>query len=174
MLEMRTPLKDLLDLVNMAGIPLGQEKVELAKNLLTKCSFADSEVDYNNKVQVFGLFQSKKINRMSQYIKELIALDNNLRKDKKLQKKLFSDISEYNKFMAANSEWILDKSQYEFTKDEIHGMLLYLSKNAQYIVQGNKDLPQKFDNLLKKFITDQSVRKESKDLNLAQYKGIFE
>lgn len=134
MLEMRTPFKDLLELLNLAGITIMADNLDLAKNLLTKFSFADSEVDYNNKVQVFSLFQSKKINRMSKYIKELIALDNNLRKDKKLQKKLFADLSEYNKFMATNSEWILDKSQYEFTKDEIHGLLLYLNKNAHYIV----------------------------------------
>ena len=56
--------------------------------------------------------------------------------------------------MASNSEWILEKSQYDFTKDEIHGMVLYLAKNAQYIVQGNKDQTSKFDSLLKKFLGD--------------------
>ena len=124
------------------------------KNLLNKCAFADSEVDHNNKMQVLNLFQSKKVSRMGKYIKELISLDNNLKKDKKLMKKLFADQMEYNKFMASNSQWILEKSQYDFTKDELHGMVLYLTKNAQYIVQGNKDQTPKFDSLLKKFRGD--------------------
>lgn len=174
MFEMRTPLRDFLELLKLAEVTIPLDKLDLAKNLLTKCSFADSEVNFNNKGEVFALFQQKKLNRMSKYIKELIALDNNLRKDKKLQKKLFSDLSEYNKFMASNSEWILDKSQFAFTKDEIHGLMLYLSKNAAYIVQGNKDVPSKFDALLKKFIADQAPRKEAKDLNLSQYSAMFE
>jgi len=41
--------------------------------------------------------------------------------------------------MQINCEWILEKSEHhEFTKDEVHGLLLYLQKNAQLIVQGSK------------------------------------
>jgi hypothetical protein len=67
---------------------------------------------------------------MSKYIKELISLDNDLRNDKKLLKKLFSDKNDYYRFMLSNIEWILEKSMYEFSKDELHGLLLYIQKNA--------------------------------------------
>ncbi len=63
---------------------------------------------------------------MSKYIKELIALDNNVRSDKKLLGRLFPDKLEYSRFILSNCEWILEKSMYEFPKDELHGLLLYL------------------------------------------------
>jgi hypothetical protein len=71
---------------------------------------------------------------MSKYIKELISLDNDLRNDKKLLKKLFSDKNDYYRFIMSNVEWILEKSMFEFSKDELHGLLLYVQKNAQHIV----------------------------------------
>ena len=126
--------------------------------LLTKCNFADFEVDHNNKASILNLFQGKKIGKMSMYIKELIQLDNNMRHDKKLMKKLFEEKASYNQFMAINLEWILEKTTYDFSKDELHGLLMYLQKNAQFIVQGNKDYPSKFDTLIKKFIADQGCR----------------
>jgi len=63
---------------------------------------------------------------MSKYIKELISLDNDLRSDKKLLKKLFSDKNDYYRFMMANTEWILEKSMFDFIKDELHGLMLYI------------------------------------------------
>ena len=63
---------------------------------------------------------------MSKYIKELISLDNDLRNDKKLLKKHFADKNEYYRFMMSNIEWILEKSMYDFIKDELHGLLLYI------------------------------------------------
>lgn len=72
------------------------------------------------------LFHSKKVSKMSKYIKELISLDNDLRNDKKLLKKLFSDKNDYYRFITSNTEWILEKSMYDFSKDELHGLLLYI------------------------------------------------
>ena len=63
--------------------------------LLTKCNLAqdndEEEIDSHNKGQILQLFQGKKASKMSKYIKELISLDNELRTDKKLMRKLFSD-----------------------------------------------------------------------------------
>ena len=92
---------------------------------------------------------------MTRYIRELINLDSEIRADKKLLRKLFDDKQTYGHFIQINSEWILEKStHHEFTKDEVHGFLLYLQKNAQNIVQGNKDLPAKFDTLIRRFISE--------------------
>jgi hypothetical protein len=56
--------------------------------------------------------------------------------------------------MVKNIEWILEKSSYDFSKDELQGLFLYLQKNCSKIVQGNKDTPAKFDSMLKKFISE--------------------
>ena len=92
--------------------------------------------------------------KMSKYIKELISLDNDLRNDKKLLKKVFSDKQSYYHFIQTNVEWILEKSQFEYaTKEEVHGLMIYLQKNAQNIVQSNtKELANKFDLLIKRFV----------------------
>ena len=71
---------------------------------------------------------------MSRYIRELINLDSEVRADKKLIRKLFEDKPGYAQFIQTNSEWILDKaSQHEFTKDEVHGFLIYCQKNAHIL-----------------------------------------
>lgn len=75
-----------------------------------KCTFADSEVDHNNKVQILSLFHNKKVSKLPKYIKELISLDNDIRNDKKLLKKLFADKIEYQRFVMGNVEWILEKT----------------------------------------------------------------
>ena len=95
---------------------------------------------------------------MSRYIRELINLDAELSANKKLRRKLFTDKQSYASFMQNNSDWILDRSSlHQFTKDEIHGFLLFLQKNARLIVKGNKDLPSKFDLMTKRFITEQQA-----------------
>ena len=98
--------------------------------LLTKCNFADydeEEIDSNNKVRVLQLFQQKKVGKMSRYISHLISLDAEFRADKKLMRKLFNDKQGYGAFMQAQTEWILEKaSHHEFSKDEVHGFLLYI------------------------------------------------
>jgi hypothetical protein len=71
---------------------------------------------------------------MSRYIRELINLDSEVRADKKLIRKLFDDKLGYAQFIQTNTEWILDKSsQHEFTKDEVHGLLIYCQKNANLL-----------------------------------------
>jgi hypothetical protein len=71
---------------------------------------------------------------MSRYIRELINLDSEVRADKKLIRKLFDDKHGYAQFIQTNTEWILDKSsQHEFTKDEVHGLLIYCQKNANLL-----------------------------------------
>ena len=44
------------------------------------------------------------------------------------------------------------------------------------MVSGNKELPNRFDSLLKKFLIDQSTRPQNKELNLLgnSYLNIFE
>lgn len=112
---------------------------------------------------------------MPKYIKELISLDNDMRNDKKLLKKLFQDKPSYYQFMSINVEWVLEKAGYDFTKEELHGILLYLQKNAQFIVQGNKEYPAKFDALLKTFLKEQGSRPQNKDLlTSSTYTTIFE
>ena len=61
--------------------------------LLTKCNFAeyDEEIDSHNKAKVLQLFQQKKVGKMSRYVSQLISLDSELRTDKKLVRKLFTD-----------------------------------------------------------------------------------
>ncbi len=132
------------------------------RTLLTKCNFADfdEEIDSHNKGQVLQLFKTKKVGKMSKYIAHLVTLDNEIRADKKLVKKVFSDKQAYGLFMQQNVEWILEKAPlHDFIKDEVHGLLLYCQKNALQILHGNqgsipKELPAKFDSLLNKFIID--------------------
>ena len=76
--------------------------------------------------------------------------------------------------MVKNIEWILEKSSYDFSKDELQGLLLYLQKNCSKIVQGNKDMPAKFDSMLKKFISEQAKKSQNKDLQTASFVGMFE
>ena len=78
---------------------------------------------------------------MSKYIKELVALDTQINLDKKLLKKIFENKTAYYTFISSNVEWILEKSLYDYQKDELHVFMLYLQKNAQNIVQGKKDAP---------------------------------
>ena len=73
---------------------------------------------------------------MSRYVSQLISLDSELRADKKLVRKLFTDKQSYAAFIQTQSEWILEKaSHHEFSKDEIHGFLIYLQNNSQQIIQ---------------------------------------
>lgn len=116
---------------------------------------------------------------MPKYIKELISLDNDIKNDKKLLKKLFSDKIEYQRFIMSNVEWILEKTQFEFTKDELHGLLLYLKKNAEHIVHINgntKEYATKFDNMLRKFLSDQCDRTNINlsDISIGTFASIFE
>ncbi len=92
---------------------------------------------------------------MSRYIRELINLDSEIHADKKLMRRLFADKSGYKNFMQTNCDWILDKaSLHDFSKDEVHGFLMYLQKNSKFIVQGNKNLPSKFDLMIRRFISE--------------------
>ena len=110
---------------------------------------------------------------MSKYVKELISLDMEVTKDKKLLKKLFDDKQQYALFLSNNLEWILDKSSLDFLREEVHGLMLLLNKSVQSIVHSNqKETPNKFDALLRKFVSEQSLR--HKDLNLEQYANMFE
>jgi hypothetical protein len=64
---------------------------------------------------------------MSRYLSHLISLDSELRADKKLMRKLFTDKQNYGAFMQVQSEWILEKApQHDFSKEEVHGLLIYL------------------------------------------------
>lgn len=85
-------------------------------------------------------------------------MDNDIRNDQKLLKKIFGEKPAYYHFMLDNVQWILEKTLYDFTKDECHGFVLYIQKNAAKIVQSSKELPAKFDILLKKFLIDQGQR----------------
>ena len=73
----------------MIPVPVKELQLAALRVLLTKCTFADSELDHQDKGSVLNLFQGKKVGKMPKYIKELISLDNDLRHDKKLMKKLF-------------------------------------------------------------------------------------
>ena len=57
--------------------------------LLIKCKYANEEIDPKNKMQVLKLFNGKKIQKMSKYIKELLNLNQQIQADKKFLKKIF-------------------------------------------------------------------------------------
>ncbi len=66
---------------------------------------------------------------------------------------------------------MLEKTQYDFTKDEVRGLIGFISKNSKVLVQDNKDFPKKFHDLLQPFIEAQA--KIHPDLNLHENKDIF-
>ena len=80
--------------------------------------------------------------------------------------------------MQTNCDWIFDKaSLHDFTKDEIHGFLMYLEKNSKFIVQGNKNLPSKFDLMIRRFISEQQAKNPANftDIaNIESFQSLFE
>lgn len=108
---------------------------------------------------------------MSKYIKELLALDAHVQKDKKFLKKIFEDKSKYYLFVRDNLAWMLEKCKYDFLKEEVAGLLHFIARNSKNIVQENKDIPYKFNDLLQPFIEHQS--KIFPDLNLKDYADTF-
>ena len=104
------------------------------RELEVKCSMAEGDQMTGNKVSILRMFSNKKVNYMSKYVKELLHLDNQVRADKKFMKKIFEDKHAYYIFVRDNFAWILEKSQYDFTKDEVMAIIGFLSKNAKNIV----------------------------------------
>lgn len=66
---------------------------------------------------------------------------------------------------------MLEKTHYDFTKDEVLGLAGFISKNAKALVLDNKEFPKKFHDLLQPFIEQQA--KTFPDLNLSEYKDVF-
>ena len=123
------------------------------RTILTKCKYAAAdELDMNNMVAIDKLFSQKKLPKMSRYINEIVALTQRLHNNKKLMKKTFVDKSKYWLFVKDNVEWMLEKSGYDFTDDEVLSLLTFLAKHSKNIVKLNKEFAVTMDKLLKKFI----------------------
>lgn len=71
-----------------------------------------------------------------------------MRQDKKFLKRIFEDKSKYYHFLRDNLAWMLEKTHYDFTKDEVLGLAGFISKNAKALVLDNKEFPKKFHDLL--------------------------
>ena len=120
------------------------------QELLTKCRLADTDIvsEQGTKVALLQRFSNKRVNHMPKYVKELLHLDNQVRQDKKFLKRIFEDKPKYYHFLRDNLAWMLEKTHYDFTKDEVLGLIGFISKNAKVLVQDNKEFPKKFHDLL--------------------------
>lgn len=108
----------------------------------------DVLIETGNKSKINDLFKGKKVQKMSIYIKELVLIENQVQREKRFIKRVFGDKPQYYHFVRDNTLWILEKYNYDFSKDEVKGFLAYLNKQAKNLVHDKYDLAIKFDNVL--------------------------
>ena len=131
--HLRDGLKDFLNFIEDQQDVRETVKKGSLKNLReleVKYFIAEGDQLTGNKVSILRMFSNVKVNQVSKYVKELLHLDNQLRADKKFMKKIFEDKHAYYIFVRYNFAWILEKSQSDFTKDEVMTIIGSLSKNA--------------------------------------------
>jgi len=83
------------------------------------------------------MFKGKKPSKMGKYVRVLNGLSLKISKDKKVMRKIFGDEDKYAKFLRDNIEWILEKTKYDFTEDEMKTLMNLLSHVSLTMVRNS-------------------------------------